>query len=151
MIWNEGQLPENWTVNNLTRKHASRPYNPDIANAFFRSGYIELWGRGTIKIIDKCKEAGLPTPTFHYEASDFWVTFKKDIYNEEYLKGLNLNDRQIAALLYWKKEKEITNSQYKEKFNISDRTALRDLTELTEKNLLTKTGEKKLTKYIYNR
>jgi len=64
---------------------------------------------------------------------------------------LILNERQIAALLYWKNEKEITNSQYKEKFNISDRTALRDLTELTEKKLLTKTGEKKLTKYIYNR
>jgi len=25
MIWNEGQLPENWTVKNLLEKHASRP------------------------------------------------------------------------------------------------------------------------------
>ena len=40
IIWNEGQLPENWTVKNLLEKHASRPYNPDIANALFRSGYI---------------------------------------------------------------------------------------------------------------
>lgn len=151
MIWNEGKLPENWTVDNLTRKHASRPYNPDIANAFFRSGYIELWGRGTIKIIDKCKEAKLPIPTFHNEGSDFWITIRKDIYNEEHLKGLDLNERQVVALLYWKKEKEITNTQYKEKFNISPRTALRDLTELTEKNLLVKKGEKKLTRYIYNK
>lgn len=38
MIWNEGHLPENWTVSNLLKSHSSRPYNPDIANAFFRSG-----------------------------------------------------------------------------------------------------------------
>jgi len=35
-IWNEGQLPENWTVKNLLEEQPSRPYNPDIANAFFR-------------------------------------------------------------------------------------------------------------------
>lgn len=59
IIWNEGQLPENWTVKNLLEKHASRPYNPDIANALFRSGYIESWSRGTIKIINECKSPNL--------------------------------------------------------------------------------------------
>ncbi len=39
MLWNDGQLPDNWTVENLLKKHPSKPYNPDIANAFFRSGY----------------------------------------------------------------------------------------------------------------
>lgn len=58
------------------------------------SGYIEAWGRGTIKIIEKCKEAGLPTPLYYYESSGFWVEFRKDIYNESYLQTLNLNDRQ---------------------------------------------------------
>ena len=80
MFWNDGQLPENWTVENLIKKHSSKPYNPDIANAFFRIGYIESWGRGTIKIIEKCKEAGLPEPKYYYEASDFWLEFRKDIY-----------------------------------------------------------------------
>jgi ATP-dependent DNA helicase RecG len=41
MIWNYGRLPENWTIDKLKTKHPSNPYNPDIANAFFRSGYIE--------------------------------------------------------------------------------------------------------------
>ncbi|WKZ64033.1 MAG: ATP-binding protein [Saprospiraceae bacterium] len=45
MIWNAGSLPEDWTMERLTTsKHPSMPYNPDIANAFFRSGYIEAWG-----------------------------------------------------------------------------------------------------------
>ncbi len=49
IFWNEGQLPENWTIENLLTKHPSKPYNPDIANALFRSGYIESWGRGNFK------------------------------------------------------------------------------------------------------
>ena len=51
IFWNEGQLPENWTIENLLTKHPSKAYNPDIANALFRSGYIESWGRGTLKMI----------------------------------------------------------------------------------------------------
>jgi len=44
-IWNPGHLPENWTVDKLLEPHASQPFNPDIANAFFRAGEIEAWGR----------------------------------------------------------------------------------------------------------
>ena len=149
MFWNEGELPQNWTTENLTRKHASKPYNPDIANSFFRSGYIESWGRGTLKIIESCLDSGLPVPKFNYNSPDFWVTFKKDIYNKEYLNEQNLNNRQIEALLLWKNDKEISNSKYAEKFNISKRTALRDLKELVEKDLLIKVGERKITKYVY--
>ena len=43
IFWNSGQLPENWTVGRLFEKHASMPYNPLIANAFFRAGLIEAW------------------------------------------------------------------------------------------------------------
>ena len=35
LFWNPGILPEGWTVESLTRKHASEPFNPDVANAFF--------------------------------------------------------------------------------------------------------------------
>lgn len=29
------------TTENLLKTHNSRPYNPDLANTFFRAGYIE--------------------------------------------------------------------------------------------------------------
>lgn len=80
MFWNDGQLPENWTIENLLSKHSSKPYNPDIANAFFRVGYVELWGRGITKMKIECEKADLPVPTYKYEASDFWVEFRKDIF-----------------------------------------------------------------------
>ena len=142
IIWNEGQLPENWTVKNLLEKHASRPYNPDIANALFRSGYIESWGRGTIKIIRECKQAGIPDPVFSYDSSDISVEFRKDIYNEKYLKSLNLNDRQVKAVLFAKDKGKITNSEYQSLNDCSRNTASNDLTELVDKDLLKPSGQK---------
>jgi len=142
IFWNEGQLPENWTVKNLLEKHASRPYNPDIANALFRSGYIESWGRGTIKIIRECKLAGIPEPVFSYDSSDFSVEFRKDIYNEKYLQSLNLNDRQVKTVLFAKDKGKITNSDYQTLNNCSRNTASNDLTELVDKGLLKPSGQK---------
>lgn len=142
LIWNEGQLPENWTIEKLTKKHSSKPYNPDIANTFFRAGYIESWGRGTIKIIEKCIEFGLPSPIYHYDGSDFSVEFRKDIYHKEYLESLNLNERQVKAILYTKENKKITNSEYQKINDCSRNTASNDLSELVEKELLKPSGQK---------
>lgn len=141
MIWNEGHLPENWTVSNLLKSHSSRPYNPDIANAFFRSGYVESWGRGISKMTELCVAEGLPEPTYLVEGSDFWVVFKKDIYDAEYLEALGLNNRQVKAVLFAKEKGKITNSDYQALNRISKRTATTELTELAEKfKVLIKTG-----------
>ncbi|CAG0995478.1 hypothetical protein FLAV_02558 [Flavobacteriales bacterium] len=142
IFWNEGQLPENWTVKTLLEKHASRPYNPDIANALFRSGYIESWGRGTIKIIKECKQAGIPEPVFSYDSSDISVEFRKNIYNEKYLQSLDLNERQVKALLYLKEKGKITNSDYQTLNDVSRETATRDLKELIDKQLIKPSGQK---------
>ena len=142
MFWNDGQLPENWTIEKLSQKHASKPYNPDIANAVFRCGYIESWGRGTIKIIERCLEAGLPKPSYKYETSGLWVIFNKDIYTLEYLNSLDLNARQIKAILYAKENGKITNSDYQKINDCSRNTASNDLSELVEKELIKPSGQK---------
>lgn len=142
IFWNEGKLPEDWTIKNLLEKHASRPYNPDIANVLFRSGYIESWGRGTIKIIKECKQAGLPEPVFRYESSDIALEFRKDIYNEKYLKSLNLNERQIKTILYLKEKGKIDNSDYQNLNGVSRETATRDLKELIDRQLIKPSGQK---------
>jgi ATP-dependent DNA helicase RecG len=136
IFWNEGQLPENWTVENLSIKHPSKPFNPDIANALFRSGYIESWGRGTLKMIKECIQFGIPQPKYFYDMSGFWVEFRKDIYNIEYFKSLGLNERQIQAMKYVKENGKITNRGYQTNYNVARNTATRDLAELVEKGLL---------------
>lgn len=147
LVWNEGQLPENWTIEKLTQKHSSKPYNPDIANTFFRAGYIESWGRGTIKIIERCIEIGLPTPLYHYDGSDFIVEFRKDIYQKEYLKSLDLNERQIKAILYTKENKKITNSEYQKINDVGKTTATVELTELVKNGLFLFSGVGRGAKY----
>ena len=81
-IWNPGQLPEHWTVDKLSKPHASQPFNPDIANAFFRAGEIEAWGRGVQRIFEVCKEHGVPSPVIDYTPGDFSIEFA---YAPEYL------------------------------------------------------------------
>jgi len=142
IFWNEGQLPENWTIENLMAKHPSKAFNPDIANTLFRSGYIESWGRGTLKMINECESAGLPRPIYPYDMSGFFVHFVKDNVNERFLKSLDLSDRQIKAVLYAKEKGKITNSGYQTLNAVSKTTATRDLTELVEKfKILKRTGD----------
>jgi ATP-dependent DNA helicase RecG len=143
MIWNDGQLPDNWTINNLLKRHSSKPYNPDIANTLFRSGYIESWGRGIEKMINYCLEAKIPAPIYFFEASDFLVEFRKDIYNEEYFMSLGLNERQIKGVVYTKEKGKITNAEYQELNDTSSRTAVRDLVALVNNGILIMKGQKK--------
>jgi ATP-dependent DNA helicase RecG len=141
MIWNYGRLPEDWTVEDLFDKHSSQPRNPDIATAFFRSGYVESWGRGMDKMKSLCLEAKIPVPQFSCKGNDFWTIFRKDIYNKDDLSKLGLNERQIKAVLYVRENGKITNKGYQELNRISNRTATADLKELVEKfNVLKVSG-----------
>jgi ATP-dependent DNA helicase RecG len=146
-IWNEGTLPDGLTLEALKRSHSSRPRNPIIADVCFRGGYIDAWGRGTIKIIDTCKQAVLPEPEMKELDGGFILTLFKDNITPEQLTKLGLNDRQVKAVLFIKEKGKITNSEYQVLNEVSDRTALRDIEELTEKGILIKEGEKKGTSY----
>jgi len=75
MIWNSGSLPPDWTVEKLLDKHASEPYNPDIANTFFSAGLIEAWGRGIERILGACRDANVPDPLVRYETIGLWIEF----------------------------------------------------------------------------
>ena len=68
-------FPEDWTVEDLMGSHKSRPYNPLIANTFFRAGFIEAWGRGIQKIKDSCVLAGNDIPENYVKKEDIMVLF----------------------------------------------------------------------------
>lgn len=74
-IANCGKLPENWTVDSLMSKHASRPYNPSIANVYYLAGLIESWGRGIEKICQTCEEDGSPLPEYTIHPGDIMIQF----------------------------------------------------------------------------
>ncbi len=148
-IWNPGKLPPQLTVDDLKKVHASYPRNPLIANVFYFAGLVEKWGTGTKRILDLCKEKGLPEPEYKEEQGGFSVWFYKDVYTEENLKKMGLNERQIKAVMYVKEKGSITNKEYREICRISERTASRDLSKLVSIGVFEQKGiTGRGTKYI---
>ncbi len=74
-IWNPAALPEGWTLEKLLGEHSSHPFNPDVANAFFRAGEIEAWGRGIERIFSACRNADSPQPQVRLSGNDLWFEF----------------------------------------------------------------------------
>lgn len=73
-IWNDGTFPEELnTATKLYRKHSSKPFNPVLANVFFKCGLIEAWGRGFEKIVAGCMEYAGPRPKYRISANGVMV------------------------------------------------------------------------------
>lgn len=76
-ITNSGKSP--YKSNELKKNHLSMPYNPDIAQLVFMKGYIEKIGRGTLKIIEACKQAGIKTPVWEIGEHTVRLTFFNEV------------------------------------------------------------------------
>ena len=140
IVWNPGGLPLGLTLEDLYRPHPSVLRNKGIGGIFYDMGLVEQWGSGIDKMRKACQKAGIPEPKFE-EHQGFRVIFRKDIYTEEYLQKIGLNERQIKAVIYVKQKGRITNREYREMFNIKNRMALIDLSGLCEKQILTRVGK----------
>jgi ATP-dependent DNA helicase RecG len=150
IVWNPGGLPLGLTVEDLFKPHPSVLRNKGIGGGY-DMGLIEQWGSGIEKMRKACVKAGIPEPKFE-EHQGFRVIFRKDIYTEEYLQKLGLNERQIKAVIYVKEKGKITNKEYQGVCNISERTATRDLSNLVSLGLFMQIGVTgKGTEYILTR
>ena len=149
-IWNIGELPEQLTTEDLKKEHGSYPRNKLMANAFYKGGHIEAWGRGTLKVIEECEKHGLPEPLIEENGGGVSITLFKDKANDEYLSKFKLKENQTKAVKYVRDNGHITNGIYQELYDVIDRTALRHLDELVKLGVLKKVGEKKGTRYKLN-
>lgn len=140
-FWNEGGLQSPLTIESLKRPHSSRPRNVLIADVCFKGGLIDAWGRGTIKIIEACKQAGLPEPEIIERDGGLLVTLFKNSMTTEQLVKLGLNERQLKAVEYVKERGKITNKEYQEINLVAKPTATRDLSELVEYGIFRNTGK----------
>ncbi|MDX9882621.1 MAG: ATP-binding protein [Prolixibacteraceae bacterium] len=105
-IWNEGVLPIGLSLDDLRVEHNSRPRNPKIAEACFLAGYIDTWGRGTLKIINSCKEAGLPEPEINEINGGINVTLFK-ISEPPVLDQLRNNFGKVSERIQKSKDENI--------------------------------------------
>ena len=100
-ITSSGPLPFGLTPEDLTRLHQSRPWNPLIAHAFYRRGIIESWGRGTLKMIELTRQAGLATPEFEGTRHDVTVRFRPTGYiaPTRVSRDLSMLQREVLEVL----------------------------------------------------
>ena len=71
-VRNPGRLPPPLTLEKLREAHRSVPGNPLLAESLYLAEYIERMGTGTLDIIERCRDAGLPEPEF--AVTDGFVT-----------------------------------------------------------------------------
>jgi len=140
IIMNEGKLPPEVPVEQLKTDHLSRPKNRLLAEVFYYAGFIEAWGRGTLKIVEKCIEQELPEPDFKNQHGVMTVIFYRDIFTEKTLSKMGLNERQIKAVLYAKQKDSITNKEYRAITGIKERLATIELNDLVSKGIFEKHG-----------
>lgn len=95
-VINPGVLNFGITPEKLILPHESKPWNPIIANVFYRAGIIEEWGTGTINILDWCKSNGNPKPNWEIRTQSVVMTF---LPSQFYATGKMETDTQPAKPL----------------------------------------------------
>lgn len=165
-IWNDGELPEKITPENIEDVHASYPRNKNLAFVFYKAGFIESWGRGWKKICDGFTAAGLPKPTIESKQGGVLVTFQRNnvnLSNQNPIDAQNvavnvveeLTERQqniIRLIEDCVAQNVAVNTKYlSEKLNVNRKTIQRDMAHLQERKLIQwigpdKTGQWKIIK-----
>ena len=170
-IWNDGVMPTNLTsTEKLFQKHSSKPYNPKLADIFFKSGMIEAWGRGFDKIKEACEKYNGPLPEYDISENGIMVLCKAC---DKYLKLLSIadtdktsvknNDRSLTEVLsereikrfasileYLKEHDRITNKIGRELTGKSESSVKRYLNRLREVGILRSEGSTSDTEYFKN-
>ena len=157
-IYNDGIMPADLnTTEKLFEKHSSKPFNPKLAQVFFKSGMIEVWGRGFDKIRDACaKYDNAPLPEYDIGETGVMVLCKPC---ERYMRLLHnnnsltkferkmselLSDKEIEKmaliLVYLQENDTITNKIGCELTNKSSATVRRYLDKLCEVGILEQSG-----------
>ena len=148
IISNRCVLPEGWTVNTFMEPHDSVPYNPDIANVFYRAGYIEQWGRGIQKICESCDAVGAERPVYEMIGTSLRVHFKalesalfdQDLTNNN--GGLKVKNGGLAVRILnsLKINKYITLQQISESLKVSKRAVEREIRKLQNEGVVSREG-----------
>ncbi|MDP3015961.1 MAG: ATP-binding protein [Deltaproteobacteria bacterium] len=148
-LWNIGGLPASIGIDDLKKWHSSKPRNDFLADVFFKAGMIEAWGRGTIKIIEECKKAGLPEPEFREEFGGLSVNFRKASLGEKWGEsgekvgrkwGEKLSKNECKILEAITDNSHITIKDLSEKIGIGTTAVENNLKKLKTKGAIERVG-----------
>lgn len=126
------------------QRHRSRPYNPHIANTFFRAGYIESWGRGIQKICDACKSLGAEEPEYIVHGEDIMVKFKalqSAKVTEKVTDTLTESEKKVLEIL--EHNPGATYMEIADKLTVSRKTVSQKIKMLKDKDIIIRVGSAK--------
>lgn len=135
-ITSPGTLHFDITPQTLTHPHISKPWNPLIANAFYRAGIIETWGAGTLNMIDFCQKNTNPAPIWTVDSMSVTVTFlptfffatgkrPEEVEKEKELEGI-ANEQEAETQPVKDPEKAVIRARPKAKKAVTRREPLED-------------------------
>lgn len=153
-IQSYGGLPSGVTLEQLSGPHLSKPTNPLIAEAFHRTGAVEIWGRGTNRVIAECARHGIAPPIFEERQGFVVVTFKaalvtaavpgmvdRESSQKSSQKGTQKSSQKILDLI--RQIPAITIEELSTELGISDRAVKKHLHNLKESGRLKRIGPDK--------
>jgi len=144
-VWNPGFLTPPLTLEKLKGKHDSVPRNPLIAKMFFWIKYAEDVGSGTNKIIQWCKEWGLPEPTYEEAGASFVTVFHNSKSEESGQKGSVKSSvkSSVKIIELIGEDKSITIPIMAEKLGLSTRAVEKQMVKLQQSGLIRRVGPDK--------
>lgn len=153
-IWNEGTLPEDYTIDTLHRKHSSRPRNHNIADVFYKAGFVEAWGRGIKKIHDGFVNAGFEPPVFEEDCGGILVTVKRKSVladvgsNVGSVSEVQLSERQQKICELIKINPQVSAKTMSEVLSVVQRTIERELSKLQRQGVIRHEGNTSAGRWI---
>lgn len=147
-LWNAGPLPQGYSVEQLTTAHLSFPRNKRIAEAFYKAGFIESWGRGIQQVQKSFQNINLPAPLFEEKFDGTSVVIYR---NNELIKlqegtkdsTKELTDRQLVIIELLYQNGTINIPDLAQKTNVTERTIKRDISMLQKNGYIERMNGKK--------
>ncbi len=156
-LWNYGLLPKELTPADLMKKHSSYPRNRNIANAFYKAGFVESWGRGFKKISEEFTRAGMPMPVIEENGGGVTAIIKRpsiskfinatgknvgDVseINVGDMSETKLTDRQRIIIAVIKSNPSVSAKQMSETLSVTSRTIERDLAAMQKAGIIRHEG-----------
>ena len=141
---NGATLSQEVPIEQFKELHISKPFNPLIANIFYKAGFVESWGKGTNSIVAECLKLNLPEPEYRYTFHSVQVILYKKLEkaSEGISEGINTLYQYISDNLNQRV------SQIEKSLNIPTKTLERWIKKLKDMDKIEYKGSKKTGGYV---
>lgn len=157
-LWNYGLLPEELTPADLLKKHSSYPRNHNIANVFYKAGFVESWGRGYKKIAEEFDRAKMPLPIIEETGGGVMAIIQRKTMDEVIAeRGSNVGDmsetnvgdlsetkltaRQRVIISIIQSNPAVSAKQMSVTLSVTSRTIERDLSVMQKAGIIRHEGK----------